>query len=168
MQANTSPAHTSTARGILEFGQGRIHTVTCRHESALGATAHRLDARRATEVMTMTLRMPMSAGEMRIESSRFADRTVITLSGYLDAATAPCLSQEFTELSRLGITRIDVDLANLDFMDSSGLSVLVAEHKRTRNDGGGLVIMSPNRSVIRLFQLNGLMSYLVVEPRMSV
>jgi anti-sigma B factor antagonist len=110
----------------------------------------------------------MSAGEMRIESSRFADRTVITLSGYLDAATAPCLSQEFTELSRLGITRIDVDLANLDFMDSSGLSVLVAEHKRTRNDGGGLVIMSPDRSVIRLFQLNGLMSYLVVEPRMSV
>jgi anti-anti-sigma factor len=71
-------------------------------------------------------------------------------------------------LSRLGITRVDVDLANLDFMDSSGLSVLVAEHKRTRNDGGGLVIMSPNRRVIRLFQLNGLMSYLVVEPRMSV
>jgi anti-sigma B factor antagonist len=116
----------------------------------------------------MTLRMPMSAGEMHIESSRFADRTVITLKGSLDAATAPRLYQQFTELSRLGITRVDVDLANLDFMDSSGLSVLVAEHKRTRNDGGGLVIMSPNRRVIRLFQLNGLMSYLVVEPRMSV
>ena len=116
----------------------------------------------------MTLRMPLSAGEMHIESSRSADRTVITLRGHLDAETAPRLHQQFTELSHLGITRIDVDLANLDFMDSSGLSVLVAEHKRTRNDGGGLVIMSQNRRVIRLFQLNGLMSYLVVEPRMSV
>jgi anti-anti-sigma factor len=53
-------------------------------------------------------------------------------------------------------------------MDSSGLSVLVAEHRRTKHDGGGLVILSPNRRVIRLFQLNGLMSYLVVEPPMSV
>jgi anti-anti-sigma factor len=110
----------------------------------------------------------MPAGEMHIETSRLADRTVVTLSGCLDAVTAPRLYQEFTELSRLGVAHVDVDLAHLDFMDSSGLSVLVAEHKRTRTVGGGLVIMSPNRSVIRLFQLNGLMSYLVVEPRMSV
>ena len=53
-------------------------------------------------------------------------------------------------------------------MDSSGLSVVVAEHKRTTNDGGGLLILSPNRRVIRLFQLSGLMSYLVVHPRMSI
>lgn len=116
----------------------------------------------------MTLRMPMSAGDLHIESSRAADRTVVTLRGHLDAATAPRLYQEFAELSRLGITRVDVDLAHVEFMDSSGLSVLVAEHRRTKHEGGGLVILSPNRSVIRLFQLNGLMSYLVVEPRMSV
>lgn len=118
--------------------------------------------------MRMTLRVPMSAGEMRITTSQFADRTVVTLSGHLDAATAPALYEEFTELSRRGNRRVDVDLAGLDFMDSSGLSILVAEHRRTKNDGGGLVILSPNRQVIRLFQLNGLMSYLVVEPRMSV
>jgi len=116
----------------------------------------------------MTLQMPMSAGELQIASSQLADRTVITLRGHLDAATAPALYRQFTELSRLGITRVDVDLANLDFMDSSGLTVLVAEHRRTNHDGGGLVILSPNRRVIRLFQLNGLMSYLVVEPPMSV
>ena len=152
----------------VEFGQGRIHTVTRSDGSEVRASAHRFDARGATEVMTMTLQMPMSAGGMHIETSRVADRTVITLSGCLDAATAPLLYQEFTELSRLGIARVNVDLAKLDFMDSSGLSVLVAEHKRRRNVGGGLVIMTPNRSVIRLFQLSGLMSYLVVEPRMNV
>jgi len=116
----------------------------------------------------MTLRMPMSAGDLHIESSRTAERAVVTVRGHLDAATAPKLYQEFAELSRLGITRVDVDLARVEFMDSSGLSVLVAEHRRTKHDGGGLVILSPSRRVIRLFQLNGLMSYLVVEPRMSV
>jgi anti-anti-sigma factor len=46
--------------------------------------------------------------------------------------------------------------------------VVVAEHKRTRSDGGGMVILSPIRRVIRLFQISGLMSYLVVRPKMSV
>jgi anti-sigma B factor antagonist len=132
------------------------------------ASTQRADVRRATEVMMMTLRMPISAGEMQITSSQFADRTVVTLVSQLDAETAPQLYRVFTELSQGGTTRVDVDLARLDFMDSSGLALLVAEHRRTKNDGGRLVILSPNRQVIRLFQRSGLMSYLVVEPRMSV
>jgi anti-anti-sigma regulatory factor len=43
----------------------------------------------------------------------------------------------------------------------------VAEHKRVQSDGGGMVIHHPSRRVIRLFQEHGLMSYLVVQPRMS-
>ncbi len=80
----------------------------------------------------------------------------------------PDFSRSSRELSRRGITHIELDLTHLEFMDSSGLSVVVAEHKRAKADGGGLVILHPNRRVIRLFQLSGLMSYLVVHPRMSV
>ena len=39
--------------------------------------------------------------------------------------------------------------------------------KRAKAGGGGLVIHHPSRRVIRLFQTHGLMSYLVVQPRMS-
>jgi anti-sigma B factor antagonist len=116
----------------------------------------------------MTVQMPLAAESLEIELSEEGDRTIVTLRGELDAATAPRLYAQFAELSRRGIAQVDLDLAKLEFMDSSGLTVVVAEHKRASNDGGGLVILSPNRRVIRLFQISGLMSYLVVRPKMSV
>jgi anti-anti-sigma factor len=116
----------------------------------------------------MTMQARTSTDGLRIEITEAAGRTVVVLQGALDVATAPLLSEKFAELSRRGIADIDLDLARLEFMDSSGLAVVVAEHKRTKVDGGGLVIHHPARRVIRLFQSNGLMSYLVVQPRMSI
>lgn len=116
----------------------------------------------------MTVQVPLSSDALGIVVSRSEGRTVVALTGALDAATAPKLSVQFASLARSGQIDVELDLAHLDFMDSSGLSVVVAEHKRVQSDGGGLTILSPNRRVIRLFQLNGLMSYLVVKPRMSV
>jgi anti-sigma B factor antagonist len=118
--------------------------------------------------MTETVQMPLAAASLGIEFSEEGARTNVALSGALDAATAPRLAAHFAELSRRQIAQVDLDLSKLEFMDSSGLTVVVAEHKRTSHDGGGLVILSPNRSVIRLFQISGLMSYLVVRPKMSV
>jgi anti-anti-sigma factor len=118
------------------------------------------------EVKTMTTRV--SADALEIDLSESAGRTVIRLGGHLDASTSPRLFAQFAQLSRRGITHLELDLTHLEFMDSSGLSVVVAEHKRAQADGGGLVILHPNRRVIRLFQLSGLMSYLVVHPRMSL
>jgi anti-sigma B factor antagonist len=116
----------------------------------------------------MTMHLPASADALAIAISQSDERTVVALSGALDASTAPQLVAQFAQLSRHGVCRVDLDLSRLEFMDSSGLSVMVAEHKRTKTDGGGLIIRNPNRRVIRLFQVHGLMSYLVVHPRMSV
>jgi anti-sigma B factor antagonist len=118
--------------------------------------------------MKMTVQTPITVESLGIEVADIDDRTVVRLRGELDAATAPRLYATFSELSRRGVARVDLDLSTLEFMDSTGLSVVVAEHKRTSDDGGGLVILSPSRRVIRLFQISGLMSYLVVEPKMSV
>jgi anti-sigma B factor antagonist len=120
------------------------------------------------EVIAMTMREPVSTDALEIEVSASEDRTVVALRGELDASSATRLYEEFAQLSRRGVRHIDLDVAKLECMDTSGLSVVVAEHKRARNDGGGLRILSPNRRVIRLFQVSGLMSYLVVHPRMSV
>ncbi len=120
------------------------------------------------EVRTMTMRVPVLAHELEIEVSQPDGKTVVALRGELDASSAPQLFEQFAQLSRSGITYVELDLSHLESMDSSGLSVVVAEHRRTRNDGGGLVILYPNRRVIRLFQLSGLMSYFVVHPRMSI
>jgi anti-sigma B factor antagonist len=118
--------------------------------------------------MTMTLQVPLSADMLSIVISESDGRAVVALRGVLDAVTAPKLSAQFAQLSRDGYVEIDVELSQLDSMDSTGLSVVVDEHKRTQGEGGRLLILSPNRLVIRLFQTSGLMSYLVVKPRMSV
>ena len=115
----------------------------------------------------MTTQLPTSADALSIQVTQRDDRAVVSLHGALDAATASRLYAQFAEISRRGMNHIDLDLTRLDFMDSSGLSVVVGEHKRTRSNGGGLVVHHPNRRVIRLFQLHGLMSYLVVQPPMS-
>jgi anti-sigma B factor antagonist len=120
------------------------------------------------EVKSMTMRLPISADALEIEVSEPEGKTVVALRGELDASTAPQLFEVFARLSRSGVSRVELDLSQLGSMDSSGLSVVVAEHKRAKHHGGGLVILSPNRRVIRLFQLSGLMSYLVVHPKMSV
>ena len=115
----------------------------------------------------MTMQLPASADALAIEISEKDGRTVVALRGALDAGTAPRLDEQFTQMSHRGVSLIDLDIAQLEFMDSSGLAVVVAEHKRAKATGGGLVIHHPSRRVIRLFQMHGLMSYLVVQPRMS-
>ena len=116
----------------------------------------------------MTVHAPVASDALEIVVSQSEDRTVVALTGELDATTAPKLYTEFAALSRSGHHKVELDLAHLEFMDSSGLAVVVAEHKRAQANGGGLVILSPVRRVIRLFQVSGLMSYLNVKPRMSV
>jgi anti-sigma B factor antagonist len=118
--------------------------------------------------MTMTLRVPVSSDALEIVVSRPDGRTVVALTGEVDATTAPKLAMEFAALARSGEVEVELDLANLESMDSTGLSVVIAEHKRAQSYGRVLTILSPNRRVIRLFQLNGLMSYLVVKPKMSI
>jgi anti-sigma B factor antagonist len=115
----------------------------------------------------MTMQLPAPADALAIEISEKDGRTVVALRGSLDVGTAGRLEDQFAEMSRHGTNLIDLDIGRLEFMDSTGLSVVVGEHTRVQADGGGMVIHHPSRRVIRLFQMHGLMSYLVVRPRMS-
>jgi anti-sigma B factor antagonist len=118
--------------------------------------------------MTMTAQLPVSSHALGIVVTHTDGHTVIAVTGSLDATTAAELSEEFAASARRGQHEVELDLSKLDFRDSSGLSVIVAAHKRTQRSGGSLTILSPNRHVIRLIQLGGLMSYLIVKPRMSL
>ena len=55
---------------------------------------------------------------------------------------------------------VALDLTALEFIDSTGISVLIAEHKRTASAGGELIILTPHRHVRRVFEVSGLMDVL--------
>ena len=89
---------------------------------------------------------------------------LVLLSGELDASTAGGLYEELAQISRDGIVHVALDLKDLEFIDSTGISVLIAEHKRTASAGGELIILTPHHHVRRVFEVAGLMDVLNVLP----
>lgn len=87
----------------------------------------------------------------------------LAVAGEVDAYTAPTLNAEIAAFLRDHRT-LHLDLADVEFMDSSGLGVLVAARRLADERAGHLVIESPSPPVERLLALSGLRSYLTVVP----
>lgn len=83
-----------------------------------------------------------------------------TAAGEIDAHTAPDLASAVH-----GYTGevLALDLSEVEFVDSSGLRVLIECHQRLQEDGRELRIVSPSPVVRRLFQISGVDSYLTVD-----
>lgn len=85
------------------------------------------------------------------------------LRGELDAHTATELERQLTPLiDRSGDADVVLELANVGFIDSSGLRLLVESHQRAVAGGGRLVLTRPSRAVVRLLEVSGLVSILEV------
>lgn len=89
---------------------------------------------------------------------------LVLLSGELDVSTAGGLYREFAQLNRDGVVHVALDMTALEFIDSTGISAIIAEHKRTAAAGGELIILTPHRNVRRVFEVAGLMDVLDVLP----
>jgi anti-sigma B factor antagonist len=86
--------------------------------------------------------MALDPGGFWISTAERDGRAVVLIRGELDLATAPDLERVLTE--HLDAERdVVVDLRELDFMDSTGLRVLVAAHARVRDGQRFLVVRPP-------------------------
>ena len=81
-------------------------------------------------------------------------RAVLRLRGELDVSSSPALEDELSRLG--GASMIVLDLSDLEFIDSTGLGVLVKSHQRVRDEGGRLAIVEGSGQVKRLLELTGL------------
>lgn len=82
--------------------------------------------------------------------------TIIELSGRLDAVSAEQIKQELYELIEEGSTRLLLNMAQVEFIDSHGLGLLVSCLRRTAAEGGDLSLVEvPElcRSVLELTRL---------------
>ena len=78
------------------------------------------------------------------------------VAGDIDIASAPRLRERLITLITEGRTRIVLDLSGVDFLDSTGLGVIVGVLKRARTMGGDLALVCPNQSVRRVFEITAL------------
>jgi anti-sigma B factor antagonist len=100
--------------------------------------------------------------EIEVQSSE--ERTLVTVSGELDASTASFLYDKLSDLEVQDPHNVVLDLAKVTFMDSTGLAIIVTEHKRMQHSDGTLTIFSPPSSVRRLFEITGLTTVLDIVP----
>ena len=87
----------------------------------------------------------------------FRDNWVILqINGEIDMATGPELRQRIVQYVQEGHVHIVIDLTEVDFIDSTGLGVLIGGLKRTRSHGGDLQCIGLSESLKEMFKLTGL------------
>ncbi len=92
------------------------------------------------------------------------DDIVLTLQGELDVSTAPHFRDQVHVAIESGTRKLVCDLADLQYIDSTGLSVLLMAHKRLAALGGSFVVQSPSRGARRLFEIAGVGDFLAIQP----
>jgi anti-anti-sigma factor len=97
--------------------------------------------------------------ELRVELRALAT-AVLHLDGRLDLASASHFRNQINSVLVDGVSVIIVDLAEVTFVDSSGLGAIVAGLKAARQAGGDLRIAAPQEQMLSLLELTNLSSVL--------
>jgi anti-sigma B factor antagonist len=84
------------------------------------------------------------------------DHAVLEIGGEIDVYTAPKLREKLIELVSDGSYDLIVDLERVDFLDSTGLGVLVGGLKRVRNHDGSLKLVCTQEKILKIFRITGL------------
>jgi anti-sigma B factor antagonist len=82
--------------------------------------------------------------------------SVLAVSGEVDVATVPRLREQLHGLVAQGSNKIVVDLDSVDFLDSTGLGVLVGALKRVRSNDGELSLVCTQPRIRKVFEVTGL------------
>lgn len=94
---------------------------------------------------------------MNIERAVVAEQIpVLRLSGELDLRNVPEVRRAIRGLIDEGLVNIIINLSNLEFIDSSGLGVLVGGLARVREKQGTIKLACNNRRILRVFEMTRL------------
>jgi anti-sigma B factor antagonist len=100
--------------------------------------------------------------QLQIQSDPSGEPGVLRLQGELDPHTAPLLEREVATLTEAGQIDIVLDLSGLQFIDSSGLRVLISAHRELAERGGSLALRSPSETAQRLLEITGLVDHITI------
>ena len=100
-----------------------------------------------------------SQRRFRVDVERDGGSTSLALVGELDLATVERVHARLPEIYD-GTRRLVVDLRRLEFIDSTGLRLLMTLHARARRDGFELAIVPGPPAVQSVFDVTGLRSRL--------
>ena len=94
--------------------------------------------------------------ELGLDVSKAGDYAVVDVKGEIDVYTAPKLREKLIELVSEGSHNVVVNLEGVDFLDSTGLGVLVGALKRVKAHDGTLALVCTQDKILKIFKITGL------------
>lgn len=98
---------------------------------------------------------------MNILKTENGAELTLAVEGRLDTTTSPKLEAELKR-SISGVTRLVIDLKDLEYISSSGLRVLLSAQK-VMNRQGEMLIRHVNETVMEIFDVTGFVDFLTIE-----
>lgn len=105
----------------------------------------------------------MAEPPLRIEETTADSEAVLRLQGDLDPHTAPFLADAVKERIETGDRTVVLDLADVTFIDSSGLRAIVTAHHELGERDGELRLRNLSATTMRLLEVTGLVDQLHLD-----
>lgn len=97
--------------------------------------------------------------DLDIDETERGEYTVVTVGGEIDVYTAPTLRERITKVLDRGKPNIVVDLRDVQFLDSTGLGVLVGAMRRVEGIGGHMIVLCDRPHIMKVFEITGLATW---------
>jgi anti-sigma B factor antagonist len=101
--------------------------------------------------------------DLTLATNEVDGATIIAVGGEIDVYTAPKLRDKITELVADGVYDIIVDMEAVEFLDSTGLGVLVGGLKKVRAHDGSLELICTQDRLLKIFRITGLAKVFVIH-----
>lgn len=102
--------------------------------------------------------------DLRLDVTEQGGWSVLQVGGEIDVATAPRLREHLIKLVSDQRFTIVVDLEDVDFIDSTGLGVLIGARKRVRLHDGDVKLVCTEPRIVKVFEITGLDQVFQIHP----
>ena len=111
------------------------------------------------------MKISMMREGLEISFSKDETKLTVVLKGRLDTSTSPELEMEMIPMLR-GVTELTMELAELEFITSAGLRVLL-KAVQIMKDQGEMTVTNPNSEVREVFEITGFNGILTIKPEIE-
>ena len=85
-----------------------------------------------------------------------AETRVLTVQGEIDVYTSAYLKEHVATAIAEGAKHVAMNLSGVEYLDSTGLGVLIGALKNLKERNGSLILIGPSRRISRIFEITGL------------
>ena len=113
------------------------------------------------------LRIVEASITMNIAESRRDGNLIIAPSGRIDTTSSPIFDRHLSSVIDRGDTQLVIDLANLEYISSTGLSAFLSAAKKVKAAGGRMALAGLNSRIRLVFEMSGFLRLFPIFPNVD-